>query len=135
MVGNDSSLVLSLDRACVPYHFDRGRLSSRLRSLALPMSSKASTSLVGTLRPSLLRWLVSSPSGNCSVLSLGILGRCPFYTRFSNSGTGRGKVYPFFSIKYTFLAAVFTFDLGSLLAGKQSTLHLRVPRPEIDELA
>ncbi|EER29954.1 Major Facilitator Superfamily protein [Coccidioides posadasii C735 delta SOWgp] len=28
-----------------------------------------------------------------------------------------GKVYPFFSIKYTFLLAVFIFDLGSLVAG------------------
>lgn len=28
-----------------------------------------------------------------------------------------GKIYPFFSIKYAFLAAVFIFDLGSLLAG------------------
>ncbi|KAM5463902.1 hypothetical protein MauCBS54593_007347 [Microsporum audouinii] len=28
-----------------------------------------------------------------------------------------GKVYPFFSIKYTFLAAIFIFALGSLVAG------------------
>ncbi|TPX20323.1 hypothetical protein DIZ76_016211 [Coccidioides immitis] len=33
---------------------------------------------------------------------------------------GWGKVYPYFSIKYTFLLAVFIFDLGSLVAGKNA---------------
>ena len=42
--------------------------------------------------------------------------------------TSRGKVYQYFSIKYTFILAVFLFEIGSLIAGMYAaTVALCIP--------
>lgn len=41
-------------------------------------------------------------------------------SQHADSEVYRGKVYPFFSIKYTFLLVVFIFGVGALIGGEQT---------------
>ena len=64
------------------------------------------------------RWLAFSLSGNETETS-----SCHEGTSLAEQDTNlacRGKVYQYFSLKYTFMLAVFLFELGSLLAGEVS---------------